>query len=695
MPDLPTRLIETAVRPFSDNAEMKLAATHLLGEVVRPDPPGAEAAIRRWVAVDSQTRGMIWKSALWILLAVVSIGVGVRDFREVSRYVAWRGWVGGVMASSMPEPDAAFVRGLSAEQKLLFGDDPKLPRSEALWHLDPDNPAHFAEYAVEYATEFKTLPPDFLEIARRLDPENAWFTWFAASVEVKGALENKSAEHKEADGTVRVTDTWKVLDQARVDRASALIAKARIQPKCENYASEMLLNRQALFPNRNLIDRMDGIGQISNASHVSNLKLMEAAFFQVARSRLAVEAGDVAGFQDACQTGERFLRHLAGSEVGTMLNGVIEIGYLASLSKTFAEGAERLALEPEAGRWRQLVEAFVARKSTIRANVSLVDGKVADPQLVAGTLYGISLEGGLRVVESPPPLTDADLKPGRLLDHEILSRFCSYVSWIVMGLCLAAVAAYRFRVSRLVRRLSGRMVELLDGGDWAWILGAGVLLPLAYMLAVNRLTPLGGRDFGMLGNGMLLPAGHFVGLILLWLTVPTCVTKWRLAKGAGGLGFTTAGWLGWLAVVSAAAFIPLIGWAAISQSSADFWSLWMGHLGLEIPSSASAPWRFWIAVGMLAVPLLWVIFCIFRALLSRTRRVIHHTTVARVQVQVFTMAILLLASLTTGFKVAENHWFQRETLGKIDPVKPGWSAFEHEVAAQMRRELTEILGDDP
>ena len=98
---------------------------------------------------------------------------------------------------------------------------------------------------------------------------------------------------------------------------------------------------------------------------------------------------------------------------------------------------------------------------------------------------------------------------------------------------------------------------------------------------------------------------------------------------------------------------------------------------------------------MLPVPLLWVIFCIFRALLSRTRRVIHHATVARVQVWVCTMAMLLLASLTTGFKAAENHWFQRETLGKVDPNNHGWSAFEHEVAAQMRRELTEILGDDP
>jgi hypothetical protein len=263
-----------------------------------------------------------------------------------------------------------------------------------------------------------------------------------------------------------------------------------------------------------------------------------------------------------------------------------------------------------------------------------------------------------------------------------------------MGLCLAAVAAYRFRVSRLVLRLSGRMKELLDGGDWAWILGAGVLLPLAYVLAVNRLTPLGGREFGMLGNGMLLPAGHFVGLILLWLTVPILVTRWRLGKRAVGLGFTKAGWLGWIAVACAAAFVPLIGWAAISQSYAPDWRFWMEDLGIELPESPGEPWRFGVAFGFLGAPLLWVIFCTFRALLSPTRRVIHHATVARVLVRVFTMAMLLLAILTIGFKAAENHWFQRETLGRVDPAKPGWSAFEHEVAAQMRRELKEILGYD-
>ena len=38
MPDLQTRLIEAAVRPFADNAEMKLSASRLLETQISPSP---------------------------------------------------------------------------------------------------------------------------------------------------------------------------------------------------------------------------------------------------------------------------------------------------------------------------------------------------------------------------------------------------------------------------------------------------------------------------------------------------------------------------------------------------------------------------------------------------------------------------------------------------------------------------------
>lgn len=54
MSEIRTRLIETAVRPFDDNAEMKVAASHFVGELAKADPEAAEEAIPRWDAVDGK-----------------------------------------------------------------------------------------------------------------------------------------------------------------------------------------------------------------------------------------------------------------------------------------------------------------------------------------------------------------------------------------------------------------------------------------------------------------------------------------------------------------------------------------------------------------------------------------------------------------------------------------------------------------
>ncbi len=104
MSDPKTRLIQTAVRPLADDAEMQLAATHLLGKLVIPHPENAEQAIQRWDVVDAKKRKPVWRMALWVLLVAVSAGVGVRDFRDSIRYMKWmRGaMVGGYMKSRSP-----------------------------------------------------------------------------------------------------------------------------------------------------------------------------------------------------------------------------------------------------------------------------------------------------------------------------------------------------------------------------------------------------------------------------------------------------------------------------------------------------------------------------------------------------------------------------------------------------------------
>ena len=64
---------------------MKAAASHVLGDIAKPEPEDAEEAIARWEEVDREKRKPVWRMALWILLIVVSAGVCVRDYREVLR----------------------------------------------------------------------------------------------------------------------------------------------------------------------------------------------------------------------------------------------------------------------------------------------------------------------------------------------------------------------------------------------------------------------------------------------------------------------------------------------------------------------------------------------------------------------------------------------------------------------------------
>jgi hypothetical protein len=209
-------------------------------------------------------------------------------------------------------------------------------------------------------------------------------------------------------------------------------------------------------------------------------------------------------------------------------------------------------------------------------------------------------------------------------------------------------------------------------------------------MTVNRLTPLGGRAFGAEGLDYLMPACHFFGLWLMWLVVPAQIVRIRLAKRAGGLGFRAPSWQGWLAVAISAAFIPMIGWAAITPTD----EYWLEALKFNPTAAEQMPWMFWAALGLAAMTLLWVIWRISVALLGRADRQMDQAAASFVLVRAYAVILLVLALATFGFKASERYWFQRETLSKFDATTPGWSVYEAKVAVQMRKELREILGYD-
>ena len=167
-------------------------------------------------------------------------------------------------------------------------------RAKALWDSEPENPAYFAEYSTAHQREFGKLPDDFLQTARRLDPDNAWFTYVAAAALGKNSCEDQ-IQAPSANGTV-ASSTWKISAPAKLDSAMALLHEARGQPRCQNYQSQMLQRRILLLPQKNLLENLNSIYAINPITVSNNIRVSMLTLAICARGWQLGENTDTAAF---------------------------------------------------------------------------------------------------------------------------------------------------------------------------------------------------------------------------------------------------------------------------------------------------------------------------------------------------------------------------------------------------------------
>lgn len=645
----------------------------------------------------------LWKIALGVVLIAVSSAVIATDGGDVLRHAKWMGWLATGDLFSMPAPENPDVRSPAGhEKRLLFGDvdlDSPVAAKEALWRSQANDPAYFAEYAAAYLGQHDKLPPDFLETSRRIDPDNAWFTHLGAAAEAKNCVKKNSRKGRLVDGKFIQDEapSWQILDQARLDRAMALLHEAKQQPKCETYSAKMLRRRQAMLSYESLIDALESYSFLGSASSFVSLHTRPVSQAIAARAWVLSEADDLAGFKELLKNTNAFLTVTLGTEAGVLVDELMFAVHATTIAENLSPAAAKLGLHDEAARWQKIADRLAKRKEQRDSRIFTVDGKQADGRVVAGGICGSSLEMVSKQAENPPNLTDADLKPGRIIDHEILSRLFAYALWLFFVIPLGLTACYRLRVPAEIR-ISARLVEKrLILVDWAWILGAGVIVPFAYVMAINRFTPLGGRDFGMLGTELLMPAAHFAGLLVLWLVAPLQIIRWRLSLRTEASDMRSSMLPGGLVVICALAFVPVVGVAALSIASGEFGTPWPVKTALELePEETGVPsLSLLLALGLLAIPVIWLAQASLRAVFSRGDRLSGRAATARLLIPAYALAMLVAISTVPFFRMSEQTWFARETLMKPDPKFPLWSRYEYRVAVQVRKELREILSMVP
>ena len=195
-------LIEAVTEPLADNAERRMAAQHLLSGTFDTAHPAIAGTTAR-IEATGRRKFPVWRKALPWVLAAIALAVTVFSHVPMIR-------IGATLFDYNlfdPWEKPALPPGLTKEQRLLLGDpdEDEFDQKRRLHAHAPENPAYFAEYAQGYLSETESLPPDFLETAARIAPDNAFFPYIAAGQIVKKCMTKKrrsdlAAAHREKWG---------------------------------------------------------------------------------------------------------------------------------------------------------------------------------------------------------------------------------------------------------------------------------------------------------------------------------------------------------------------------------------------------------------------------------------------------------------------------------------------------------------
>jgi hypothetical protein len=669
MPDPAERFLAAAVAPLGENAELQAMARRELEECLVDGDAGALAEAADALERAKPRRG--WKIALYAVTAavsIVSLGLLGRMMHSIQGFRMMLDPLSVMGISDDRKTRTHLEKHLNAEQRLLlFGDTSKpypAERFKALWDSDPGNQAYFADYSLHYIQSHRKLPPDFLETAAKLDPDNAWFTVVAAGVTAKRAVERERLT--KAQVKQGILPGYKILDQARLDEAIRLLELASSQQRFESYQTELMSRRIALLPARTdfasqLPGRIYLSGLPSSSFHLSEaMKSADAAAWQAADRGDAGRFGEIAGWW------ELNLQHWAKAPSPDIIHELV-------LEASLNLAADRLGkttlpdLKEVNERWKPVSDRILTDKEeSDRRDWD------ATPQLRGSMIAGLSLPLMTMQLKSPISITDADLKPGRMVDHEMFARLSAAVVWLLLWVTSVEAMVYRQRASVLVRRLSGRLENLLKPADWTWILGAGVVLPFVFHLLIYRLTPLGARDWSIAASGFLVPSGQVAAMGILMIVLPVLIARWRLGKRGTMLGWKKGRpWMGWTAVACGAISLPLFG--------------------LSLANGKGSETVMMIAAGLLGILVLTWLVLGLRAVFSKRPSLLRRVTLSRVLVPAYALGMLLMATSMPLYHAAEKRWLAQDRLMEITPEAPALSRYEWEVAQAMRAELLEVL----
>ena len=673
-------LIEAVTEPLAANAERRMAAHAFLGESFDAAHPGVADVTARIEVSGRRKLTALRKVFPWVLAAVALAAV---FYTHASTFQ----FAKAVYDINLFEPweKPALPAGLTEEQRLLLGDPElgDLEQKRMLHLLAPEKPAYFDEYVHAFVSERETLPPDFLETAARIAPDNAYFPYFAAgqmgSECLKKKLTGSSPPQRMVDGVrlrplPRETE-FDITDSAAFEEAIALIAKAAALSNYETYSNPMIIARVRLLPAGTMAEFSRALMYAYGGSS-GMIQIRYVADLLCARAEQLSKSGRKEEFLALAAQREALTAHLGRNPDMTLVGELVHYVIAIATAKNFEAAADRLGLTEMAETYRKQSDTFQVERDT--RDIREKKEEETFPVDKASSPHRLTLPMVARQVFSPPPISEADFEPMRRAEHELAGGFGILAIGLFLPLTALVVFLFRFAATPMIRLPAKRMAGVLGVADWAWVIGLGVVLPILLFLLVTRLTPLGGREYGVMFFQAAFPGVQYAALLLGLLIAPAIIVRWRLGKRLAPFGFgdrfTVLFALAVMAmlVIWSLAALPILERIVKADLLNDY----------TLAALAAPPA---LCLGLLFANAL-------RSILGKPAACLAQCATAVAVLPAYPIAILLLCALTPIYSAAEKRWLAKETLLRIDPDAPDLGAYEFKVAAQKRKEINAITG---
>ena len=685
--DVPQKeqLINHWTKSLDDNAEQQLHAMGMLHEVIDPDSADLPKNLN---ALTEVTPTQQTHRARSLLFCAGLAGI-------LFALIAWKTWqIYPSLRFLWNESNWYFAEAPAVttnspeENFLLYGDttrNGKASQMRALWERDPNNPANYAEYCWYYFQEKGDVPEGFLEITKRIDPDNGWFTYLAACATAANATKTGDELQPRAIFTPKksISTTTKnqlflayqgiyqktIMDDQKAKKALALWRKSLHQPTFESYASDIYRKRFSLLSNSGSLQEV-----ISNRCYINSVNVDWLPNFFISNIIAAYLQSD----------------NLSSLEKENLMRDVdFQILYDKKRSKEslrkpslWHHFAIATSLQIKIMNTNQidtnLVNEWMSRANSIdqydinrfKASETFKRGDASEGWQKASYFSG-NMQWHNHLLLAPITPSPTELAPLRYAEHSFTMRIVAIFFSLLFLLFFPFNLTFRRRKPLL--RLGAEVWPAIPWSSHAKLFFWSVLLPMAYFASLYWFTPFAGKDTGIKEMFLVpyVPAAC-VGLIMLIL--PRILIH-RTTKHWEMMGQQKKNWslgIGWLCVVLALIPMHALTFKVFTELSYDM---------------------LYTVIGCCMIPsLLWLLMNGLRERFSRQpyRRVMH--ALRRTMLLPCSAASLVVLFCTIfALQSMETYWVKKDTLLALSPDAMT-GGFEARVMKALDHEQRQALG---